>query len=402
MKTNVRGSLLQSCLLAAALLALPAAVQAQFTYITNNGTITITGYTGSGAAAVIPATLNGLPVTSLGDYSFFYNLSVASITIPDSVATIGTYTVYSCNYLTNVVIGNGVVNIGDHAFDYCVNLATVTIPNSVTSIGPQAFEGCGLTSIAIPDSVTNIGDRAFSDCDDLTNFSIGSGVISFGAEVFSYCRSLTAINVDAANSGYASMTGVMFDKSLTTIMQYPARKVGSIYTIPNNVTIIGNYAFSQCNLTSVIIPGSVTNIGWGAFQQSLGLTSVYFAGNAPAADGSVFAIRLGMSHTLYNATAYYLQGTTGWNNFSANTGLPTALWLPQVQTGDGSFGVRTNQFGFNINWASGQTVVVEACTNLSNPNWIPVSTNTLISSAFHFSDPQPANLPARFYRLSSQ
>ena len=67
-------------------------------------------------------------------------------------------------------------------------------------------------------------------------------------------------------------------------------------------------------------------------------------------------------------TVYYLPGTTGWDDFALFTGVPTALWLPAMQTSDGSFGVQNNQFGFNINWASDQTVVVEACTNLSNPD----------------------------------
>jgi hypothetical protein len=65
-------------------------------------------------------------------------------------------------------------------------------------------------------------------------------------------------------------------------------------------------------------------------------------------------------------------------------------------------GVCSNQFGFNIAWASGQTVVVEAFTNLSNPVWLPVSTNILVGGASYFSDQQPANLPGRFYRLYSQ
>jgi hypothetical protein len=74
-----------------------------------------------------------------------------------------------------------------------------------------------------------------------------------------------------------------------------------------------------------------------------------------------------------------------------------------VQTGDATFGVRTNQFGFNINiaWASGQVIVVEACTNLANSTWFPLQTNTLSSDSFYFSDPDWMNYPARFYRLRS-
>jgi hypothetical protein len=72
-----------------------------------------------------------------------------------------------------------------------------------------------------------------------------------------------------------------------------------------------------------------------------------------------------------------------------------------VQTRDGSFGVRTNQFGFNINWASGQTIVVEASEDLANHSWSPVATNILTGGSAYFGDPQWTNYPARFYRIRS-
>jgi sugar lactone lactonase YvrE len=74
---------------------------------------------------------------------------------------------------------------------------------------------------------------------------------------------------------------------------------------------------------------------------------------------------------------------------------------PTILLNDGSFGVRSNRFGFNINWAGGMTVVVEASPNLSNPIWTPVGTNTLTSSSSYFSDPQWTNYPSRFYRIRS-
>jgi hypothetical protein len=83
------------------------------------------------------------------------------------------------------------------------------------------------------------------------------------------------------------------------------------------------------------------------------------------------------------------------------SGAPTALWIPQVQTSDGIFGVRTNQFGFNITWAKGMVVVVEACTDLANPVWSPLQTNTLSGDSLFFNDLQWTNYPARFYRLRS-
>jgi hypothetical protein len=72
-----------------------------------------------------------------------------------------------------------------------------------------------------------------------------------------------------------------------------------------------------------------------------------------------------------------------------------------VQSSDASFGVRTNRFGFDITWASGQVIVVEACTDLANAIWSPLQTNTLSSDSFYFSDSQWTNYPRRFYRVRS-
>ncbi len=108
------------------LLALPVVAQAQFTFATNSGAITITGYTGPGGAVIIPATTNGYPVTGIGAGAF------------------------ANSDLTNVTIPNSVLSIGNGAFNGCTNLPGVTIPNSVTSIGVSAFTACfSLTNITV-------------------------------------------------------------------------------------------------------------------------------------------------------------------------------------------------------------------------------------------------------------
>jgi hypothetical protein len=100
-----------------------------------------------------------------------------------------------------------------------------------------------------------------------------------------------------------------------------------------------------------------------------------------------------------NATAYYLPGTTGWGTTFG--GRPAVLWSPRVQTSSASFGVLTNAFGFTIAGSTNLVVVIEACTNVANPTWSPVGTNTLTGGSSYFSDPQWTNYPARFYRLRS-
>jgi hypothetical protein len=294
------------------LLALPAAVQAQFGYAVTNGTITISGYSGPGGAVTIPSMVNGLPVTSIGNWAFQYCYSLTSVTIPDSVTSIGGGAFWECTRLASVTIGNSVTTIRAYAFYECSSLAIVTIGNSVSTIGDYAFQWCSsLTSVTIPDSVSTIGDYAFGGCSSLASVMIG-----------------------------------------------------------NSVTTIGGYAFYSCR----------------------NLTGVYFEGNAPSVASNVF---YGDNYL----TVYYLPATTGWGAFFADR--PTALWNPQMPTNDANFGVRTNQFSFPITGTTNLAVVVEACTNLANPVWSPVGTNTLTGGASYFSDPRWTNYPARFYRLRS-
>jgi hypothetical protein len=286
-------------------------------------------------------------VTSIGDQAFYYCASLTSVTIPNSVTSIGDDAFSFCSSLTSVTIPDSVTSIGDDAFSFCSSLTSVTIPDSVTSIGDGAFSFCSsLTSVTIPNSVTSIGDQAFCDCSSLTSVTIGNSVTNIGQYAFNYCTSLTAITVDALNPVYSSLDGVLFDKSQTTLIEYPGGKAGS-YTIPNSVTSIEDWAFAGCNsLTSVTIPNSVTSIGdqafyycpsltnvtigtsvtsigVDAFQGCPSLSSVYFQGNAPSAHSSVFA---GDN----NATVYYLAGTTGWG--ATFGGRPTMALSPSILT----------------------------------------------------------------------
>jgi hypothetical protein len=139
----------------------------------------------------------------------------------------------------------------------------------------------------------------------------------------------------------------------------------------------------------------LATIGNWAFESCSNLVGVYFKGNAPAVVGFWSDLFLPSN----NVTVYYMPGTTGWGLTYA--GVPAMLWNPQAQTTDGSFGVRQDQFGFNIAGTADIPVVIEASAGLAGDSWIPLQTCTLTNGLLYFSDPQWKNYPERFYRIRS-
>jgi hypothetical protein len=417
----------------------PAAVQAQLVYVTNADgmTLTITGYIGPPPSVlitptniIIPTNIDGLTVTGIGGYAFYGPFDeVTNVSIPGSVISIGGSAFGGEIMLISATIANGVKSIDDSAFYDCGNLSSLTISDTLTNIGEDAFEWCGsLTNVAIPGSVITIEDGAFAES-GLTSVTIANGVTSIGSRAFDTVGSVTipasvtnigvgafggcVFTVDSQNLYYSSVNGVLFDKSQTTLLAYPD-SLGASYTIPGSVTSIGDLAFDYCtSLTNITIPDSVTNIGEAAFDSSglinvtipssvanIGdaafvdcgnLTRVYFKGNAPVVNSNLFLAD-------ENATVYYSPGTTGWG--SPFAGLPAVLWNPMIQAGGKNFGLKNNQFGFNITGTANIPVVVEACTNLANPVWLPLQTVSLTNGLYHFSEPFQPGAPGRFYRVA--
>ncbi|MEO2121766.1 MAG: leucine-rich repeat domain-containing protein, partial [bacterium] len=150
-------------LLTLIVIPLHAADVSDLTFDASGDTITITDCdTGASGTLIIPGTIEGKPVTSIGEDAFFECEFLTSITIPEGVTSIGAWAFDDCYALRTVTIPDSVTSIGRGAFDECYALRTVTIPDSVTSIGDWAFYCCDdLTSIIIPDSVTSIGEGAF-------------------------------------------------------------------------------------------------------------------------------------------------------------------------------------------------------------------------------------------------
>ena len=146
-----------------------------------------------------------------------------------------------------------------------------------------------------------------------------------------------------------------------------------------------------------MIGSGVVSIGDSVFGACHSLTSAYFQGNAPTVIGS---------NVFYadSVTIYYLPGTTGWGPTTFGGNVPPVemvLWNPQVQTGDGKFGVQNNEFGFDITGTTNIPIVLEAATNLTAAPWTALQSCTLTNGSAYFSDPNWTNYPSRFYRIRS-
>lgn len=278
-----------------------------FTYYThfneeNNRTeAVITGYKGIDNDLVIPDSIDNAVVTSIGVKAFAESNQFESITIPDSIGSIGEDAFWECNGLkkvyvssiedwckikfedissnpivyareiyidgelaTDITIPKGITKICDYAFVGCDTITNVVIPNSVISIGNSAFFDCSnLKNISIPNSVISIGDSAFYHCYNLKNISIPNSVVNIGAGAFSGCSNLEEVEIPDGIKFIKDST-FAFCENLTTII------------IPQSVKEIGNLAFyrdSSNYLSNVLFKGSKSQ--WNSIHISGGYTDFF-------------------------------------------------------------------------------------------------------------------------------
>ncbi len=256
--------------------------------VLDNGTVEITGYNGSAEKVDIPAEIDGKSVTSIGDDAFKYS-RLASITIPDSVTSIGSCAFYFCTNLRSVTIPDNGTKIYRRAFFNCTSLKSVTIPASVKFIGPEAFGYwlCNDENKILDGFVINYTKNTYGHYYATKN--------GFSSETCLLTEELD--NGTLAIKGYAG-----FDKIFTVPSEINGKKVTEIgdsvfkdcliltsVTIPNSVTSVGDRAFWGCaNLTSITIPDSVMSIGFIAFSDCSSLKSVTIPDSVTSIGDSAF------------------------------------------------------------------------------------------------------------------
>jgi len=239
-----------------------------------NGTYTVTDYTGNAEEVIIPAKYKNIPVTCIGEQAFSECKTLRYITIPASVTTIGEFAFYRCSALQEIVLPHGVTSVGKSAFYHCSAAKKITLPTSLIHIGQFAFDDCAptnyttyqngkywgstnnpylyladvvddtVTSFDIPDATRFIGSKAFFCCNKLESIEIPDTVVGINTDAFYACRSLKTVTF-SANA---------------------------------QLTLIGSWAFCNCAaLESIIIPASVKTVGFKAFDGCEKLSSATFA-----------------------------------------------------------------------------------------------------------------------------
>ena len=253
--------------------------------------------------------------------------SISAVVVQNGVTCIGEAAFYNLE-MTSVSLPASLESIGFSAFRNCSSLTSVTLPAGLKSIGVHAFTASGLTSLTLPDGLESIGSFAFNYC-KLTSVTIPASVTSIGYAPFTRCSSLSATEVASGSSSYTAVNGVLFNQNKTTLIEYPAGKTGTSYTIPSGVQTVAYYAFGFCgNLTSVTIPASVTSIEDDTFDGS-GLTEILFLGDTPSF------------------------GTRAFNNVTATVYYPPLeSWgTPSEQYSGTLTWVCNNKCGDNVTWA---------------------------------------------------
>ena len=200
------------------------------------------------------------------DARAFANSGLTEISIPKEIETIANQAFYKCEALKKIDFSDGVKEIKEAAFSYCSALEEIHLSKVLTKIGKEAFYACSsLTEITLPKKLINIGEDAF------------------GA-----CKALKEIKVEAGNTAFTSIDGVLFNKEKTTLLTFPFANTAN-YQVPVGTTKIAPSAFSECNkLASIQFPNTLIEIGSEAFYKCLKLENITLPNSITAVGEGAF------------------------------------------------------------------------------------------------------------------
>ncbi len=238
-----------------------------------------------------------LNTIKIGDSAFRDCVNMKKLVVRNNCIKIGERAFENCAHLSDITLPEGLTEIYGGVFNSCKSIKNIKLPKNLTILGESAFSDCiGLEEIDVPASVTKIDDLVFNGCDKLKKISLYNGLRKIGKGAFKNCKSLTqieipatvsniseapfrgcdelrTIKVDPKNKYFKSQPNkregsdhVLFNKNKSRIIAYPASSREVQYDIPDSVTVICEWAFSECKkLSRITIPDSVYEISEGAF-----------------------------------------------------------------------------------------------------------------------------------------
>ena len=237
------------------------------------------------------------PEIEICDRAFENCATIEKIDLPENLTEIYGGVFNSCKKLESIRLPKNLTVLGESSFADCSLLESIEIPGSVTKIDDLVFSGCsGLVSVSFgkssdgePCKLEKIGKNAFKDCRKLVRFEIPKSVTSIGSGPFRGCSALKKLTVESGNRHYKAIEGVLFNKSRSVLICYPACLGAMTYEIPDSVTTISDWAFCECaKLQLVSIPDSVVEIGEGAFHMCRALRSIAIPDSVERIDDTAF------------------------------------------------------------------------------------------------------------------
>lgn len=291
----------------------PNTSEKDYDYDIINEEAVIIDYIGDEQNVIIPATLEGYPVTGIENYAFSEYPSLTSVTIPESVS-----------------------EIGENAFMYCWKLNRINVHEQ-----NRYFTGV--------DGVLFNKDRTvliyYPAGKDDEKYTIPESVTAIGYYAFYGCSNLKQIDVDEQNQFYRAINGVLFNKDATELIKSPAGKEDKEYSIPESVTSIGDYAFAGCQyMLNITMPDNITNMGEYAFANSM-LESVTIPNSVTSLERGIFMRCNNLSSvTISDSVTIIGVGAFGWCPSLTNITIPDRV----ISIGNSAFSNCTSLEGVTI------------------------------------------------------
>lgn len=272
-----------------------------FTYTVNNGCATITGVTDYEADLVVPASIDGYPVTTIGPNAFDLKRELETVVISEGITTIYSQAFRDCENLRWVDLPSTITYIYGNAFfssEHLEHIEAAPGGDYLKSIDGVLFTDGGKTLLCyppakegahyvVPEGVTTIAQRALSDC-TFTDLTLPASLEDFRKNSIYLCQDLQNFHVASGNPNLTAVDGLLYSADMTACLACPSGREGAV-TVAEGVTELADYSFQNCGfMTSLTMPDTVTRIGVSAFEQCLALRHIDLSDSLTEIDSMAF------------------------------------------------------------------------------------------------------------------